>query len=259
MHSSRRDFLKLTGIALIGAAVPDALLPAALAPAWAGAPVYRSDARALKAARWGMAVDLAKCRPDCTDCVAACHAAHNVPAFDQPKDEIAWIRRETFGRIFPAQVHVHLEPRRLAGPVIALCNHCANPPCVRVCPTGATFRRPDGIVMMDYHRCIGCRFCIAACPYGARSMNYRDPRPFIRRIDPGFPTRTKGVVEKCNFCVERLAVGKPPACVAACPEKALAFGDLEAPDSAVRRAIAGRTVLRRKPELGTEPQVYYTL
>ncbi len=102
--------------------------------------------------------------------------------------------------------------RQLRLPVF--CNHCENPPCVRVCPTKATFQRADGIVMMDYHRCIGCRLCMAACPYGARSMNYRDPRPFIAKINPDFPTRTKGVVEKCNFCEERLAKGMLPACVA---------------------------------------------
>lgn len=259
MQNSRRDFLKMTGIALVGAAVPGVLLKAGFTQAWAGTPAYRPDARALTAKRWGMAVDLKKCRPDCTDCIVACHTTHNVPAFGNPKDEISWIRQEPFDKIFPDQVHPYPEPTRPAGPVIALCNHCANPPCVRVCPTGATFQRPDGIVMMDYHRCIGCRFCIAACPYGARSMNYRDPRPFIRSINQKYPTRTKGVVEKCNFCVERLAVGLPPACVAACREKALSFGNMDAPASAVRRAIAGRTVLRRRPEIGTEPQVYYVL
>ncbi len=91
--------------------------------------------------------------------------------------------------------------------VLVLCNHCDNPPCVRVCPTQATWRRDDGIVMMDYHRCIGCRYCMAACPYGSRSFNWRDPRPYIKDINDGYPTRTKGVVEKCNFCEERLATG----------------------------------------------------
>jgi molybdopterin-containing oxidoreductase family iron-sulfur binding subunit len=130
---------------------------------------------------------------------------------------------------------------------------------VRVCPTQATFQRADGIVMMDYHRCIGCRFCMAACPYGSRSMNYRDPRPFIRKINPDFPTRTKGVVEKCNFCEERLARGILPACVTVCKEKALVFGDLEDSGSDVRRLLDGRFSIRRRPDLGTEPQVYYIL
>jgi Fe-S-cluster-containing dehydrogenase component len=140
-----------------------------------------------------------------------------------------------------------------------LCNHCDNPPCVRVCPTQATFRRPDGIVMMDYHRCIGCRFCMAACPFGARSMNYRDPRPFIRKLNPDFPTRTQGVVEKCNFCEERLYRGMLPACVVACKEKALVFGDVDNPRSDVRRLLNREFSSRRRAELGTKPQIYYIL
>jgi molybdopterin-containing oxidoreductase family iron-sulfur binding subunit len=140
-----------------------------------------------------------------------------------------------------------------------LCNHCDNPPCVRVCPTQATFKRADGIVVMDYHRCIGCRFCMAACPYGARSMNYRDPRPFIAEINPDFPTRCKGVVEKCNFCEERLAKGQLPACVEACKEKALIFGDMDDPRSAPRRLLKDWFSIRRRPELGTDPQIYYLL
>ncbi|HEX7504100.1 MAG TPA: 4Fe-4S dicluster domain-containing protein, partial [Syntrophales bacterium] len=140
-----------------------------------------------------------------------------------------------------------------------LCNHCDNPPCVRVCPTQATFKRADGIVMMDYHRCIGCRFCMAACPYGARSMNYRDPRPFIRKINNDYPTRTKGVVEKCTFCEERLRKGILPACVMACEEKALVFGDIDDPRSEIRRLLDKELPIRRRVELGTKPQAYYIL
>jgi molybdopterin-containing oxidoreductase family iron-sulfur binding subunit len=109
---------------------------------------------------------------------------------------------------------------------------------------------------MDFHRCIGCRFCMAACPFGARSFNYRDPRPFIKEINKEFPTRMKGVVEKCSFCVERLAVGQMPACVEASEGK-LAFGDLYDPESKVRKLIENHLTIRRKPQLGTEPSVYY--
>ena len=104
--------------------------------------------------------------------------------------------------------------------------------------------------MMDYHRCIGCRFCVAGCPYGARSMNFRDPRPFIKEVNPEFPTRTKGVVEKCNFCVERLAQGLLPACVEACKEKALIFGDLENPQSKIREIVQGRVSLAAQTRTG---------
>jgi molybdopterin-containing oxidoreductase family iron-sulfur binding subunit len=129
---------------------------------------------------------------------------------------------------------------------------------VRVCPTQATWKRDeDGIVMMDWHRCIGCRYCMAACPYGSRSFNWQDPRPAIASFNPDFPTRTKGVVEKCNFCEERLARGKRPACVEACPEKTIVFGDLLDPDSEPRQLLRTRFSLQREPELGTSPSVYY--
>jgi molybdopterin-containing oxidoreductase family iron-sulfur binding subunit len=121
----------------------------------------------------------------------------------------------------------------------------------------------DGIVMMDEHRCIGCRYCMAACPYGARSFNFVDPRPLLEqegRLHDRFPSRTKGVVEKCNFCADLLAEGKPPACVASCKERgggALLFGDLNDPGSEVVRVLRQSYTIRRKLSLGTEPHVFY--
>ena len=109
---------------------------------------------------------------------------------------------------------------------------------------------------MDFHRCIGCRFCMAACPYGSRSFNFRDPRQFIEETNKEFPTRMKGVVEKCNFCAERLAAGKQPACVEA-SDGAIAFGDLSDPHSEVRELLKHNYTIRRKQGLGTEPSVYY--
>ena len=113
---------------------------------------------------------------------------------------------------------------------------------------------------MDYHRCIGCRFCMAGCPYGARSFNFVDPRKYLSDPvpNPTFPTRMIGVVEKCTFCAERLAVGKMPACVEASGGKIL-FGDLEDPNSTVRQALAANYSIRRKPNLGTQPGVYYLI
>jgi molybdopterin-containing oxidoreductase family iron-sulfur binding subunit len=216
-------------------------------------------AQPLKAKRWAMAIDAAKCKNGCADCVIACHAIHNVPNFGKSKDEIKWIWTESFASVFPAEEHPYQKPASQSLKIPVMCNHCANPPCVRVCPTQATFQRPDGIVMMDYHRCIGCRLCMAGCPYGARSMNFRDPRPSIEKINPDYPTRTKGVVEKCNFCQERLAKGDLPACVLACKEKALVFGDLEDPRSEIRLLIEKRFTLRRRANLGTAPQIYYIL
>jgi molybdopterin-containing oxidoreductase family iron-sulfur binding subunit len=251
MAVNRRKFFKIAGGTALGLACRPALPLLAQEP-----PIGRP----LTAKRWAMAVDLRACRREegCRDCISACHRVHNVPDFGNPKDEVKWIWTEPFPDVFPGQEHAYLAEEVKKGPVVVLCNHCDNPPCVRVCPTKATFKRKeDGIVMMDYHRCIGCRFCVAGCPYGARSMNYRDPRPFIRQINPDFPTRTKGVVEKCNFCEERLARGLLPACVLACKEKALVFGDLENPQSEVRKLLRVHFTIRRKPELGTQPQVYY--
>lgn len=259
MTTNRRDFLKIAGASAL-TLMTSSILP----PAWAKETVRipgqdNAFPKPFTAKRWAMVVEPAKCTKGCADCITACHAVHNVPNFGNRKDEIKWIWTEPFASVFPAEDHPYSGSalQRLQVPV--LCNHCANPPCVRVCPTQATFKRPDGIVMMDYHRCIGCRLCMAGCPYGARSMNYRDPRPFISRINPDFPTRTKGVVEKCNFCDERLAKGLLPACVLACKEKALVFGDVEDPGSDVRKLIEKRFNLRRRAHLGTLPQIYYLL
>ena len=122
----------------------------------------------------------------------------------------------------------------------------------------ATFKREDGIVVMDPHRCIGCRFCMAGCPFGARSFNFRDPQPYVKDVNPEFPMRTRGVVEKCTFCTERLAQGKLPACVEA-SEGAMIFGDLNDPGSPVRQALSENFTIRRKPTLGTQPGVYYII
>ena len=256
MKNTRRTFLKIAGLSLLGVGVKPIFNALA---GEEGAKVIKAP-EALKGKRWAMGVNPRKCSKECKDCIEACHRVHNVPDFGNPKDEIKWIWNEPFRAAFPGQEHPYIEESFREKPVIVLCNHCDNPPCVRVCPTKATFqRKEDGIVMMDFHRCIGCRFCVAGCPYGARSMNYRDPRPFVKAIQPDFPTRTKGVVEKCNFCEERLARGLLPACVLACKEKALVFGDLEDPKSPVREILRKNFTIRRKPELGTNPQVYYVV
>jgi Fe-S-cluster-containing dehydrogenase component len=263
METSRRDFLKTAGASALALVLPQALLTTSVLAAGSEAgrkssgPLEASPA--LTAKRWAMAVNGARCPAGCTDCIDACHAVHNVPVGVNPGHEIKWIWREDFSHIFPEESHLNIPKTVSSLRPLVLCNHCANPPCVRVCPTKATFQRPDGIVMMDYHRCIGCRFCMAGCPYGARSMNYYDPRPQIKRVTPDYPTRTRGVVEKCNFCEERLAKGIMPACVVACKEKALIFGDLQNPQSEIRAVLQSRFTLRRRSILGTEPQIYYSL
>jgi molybdopterin-containing oxidoreductase family iron-sulfur binding subunit len=203
-----------------------------------------------------MVIDLAKLE-DPEAITEACHKAHNVPSFANKRHEIKWIWETPYTHAFTQKANPYQAAAIAHAPVLVLCNHCENPPCVRACPTKATFKREsDGIVLMDFHRCIGCRFCMAACPFGARSFNFRDPRPFIAEVNKKFPTRMKGVVEKCNFCAERLAVGEMPACVDA-SGGAIAFGDLADPKSEVRDLLKNNFTIRRKPELGTEPSVYY--
>lgn len=254
MGMDRRKFMKVAGVACAG------LAGGASAQKLLAQKPSASRKPPLVGHRWAMVIDTRKCRKaeGCRECIKACHVAHNVPAFDNPKDEIKWIWKESFEHAFHAQEHEYAEEELHHLELPLLCNHCNNPPCVRVCPTQATWKRSeDGIVMMDWHRCIGCRYCVAACPYGSRSFNWRDPRPHIANIDDDYPTRMRGVVEKCTFCDERLAKGLLPACVDACEEKALVFGDLEDPDSEVREILAHDFSIRRKPELGTNPEVYY--
>ena len=254
MKIDRRSFLKLTALGLLAlAAKPaiDLISKPSIARALNGPAAGK---------RMAMAVDLKACTAGdgCIACIAACHSVHNVPDIGNRKEDVRWLQEVGYNQAFPDQenklVTEPLKDRR----VLILCNHCDSPPCVKVCPTQATWRRDDGIVMMDYHRCIGCRYCMAACPYGSRSFNWRDPRPYISVIDEGYPTRTKGVVEKCNFCDERLAAGLQPACVEACSSGALTFGDLK-PGTEVHSLISSQYNLRRKAELGTLPQVYYLL
>jgi Fe-S-cluster-containing dehydrogenase component len=255
MEIDRRKFLTVAGLTAV-TAVGRKSLGDSLATE---RPSLLPEERPLVGKRWAMVVDIKKCLQEegCTDCMDACHRAHNVPEFDNPKDEIKWIWKEPFEHAFPSQENEFVKEDLKGKPAIVTCNHCDNPPCVRVCPTKSTWKREDGIVMMDMHRCIGCRYCVAACPYGSRSFNWRDPRPFINELTSEFPTRTRGVVEKCNFCAERLAKGLAPACVEACKEKALVFGDLEDPDSEIRELLRRNFTIRRKPNLGTNPEIYY--
>jgi Fe-S-cluster-containing dehydrogenase component len=260
MDNNKRNFLKLAGASAVGfcaLSVAEAMrMPKALA-AQAQKDIYAKAGNALTAERWGMVIDTRKLDKEvCEKITEACHTIHNVPDHTEKRHEIKWIWEEEYAHVFPDQEEEYLTDRLHHLPIPVLCNHCANPPCVRACPTKATFKREDGIVLMDFHRCIGCRFCMAACPYGSRSFNFVDPRPDIKHQNKDFPTRMKGVVEKCNFCAELLAVGKQPACVEV-SEGALVFGDLENPASEVRQMLSANYAIRRKLGLGTNPSVYY--
>ncbi len=257
MEFDKRGFLKVAGLTLLGLAAK---------PGWElfskGSPSEEVPGpEALGGKKWAMAIDLKKCwqSEGCKDCIDICHRVHNVPDLGTLKEEVKWIWTVPYEKVFPEHEFELTGENYRNKPVPLLCNHCDDPPCTRYCPTRATWKREDGIVMMDFHRCIGCRYCMAGCPYGSRSFNWRDPRPFINKVNQDFPTRTRGVVEKCNFCEERLGQDLLPACVEACKERALAFGDLKDPESPVRKALLHRVVYQRMPELGSKPKVYYTL
>jgi len=249
MKLNRREFLGLSGACAAGLFWGTRAIEAAGTFAGAAAP----------GVHWGMVVDLTKHVDGCTECITACHQAHNVPQVPRQGEEIKWIWTEKYSNAFPDELNNYLPEKLAQKETMVLCNHCQDAPCVRVCPTKATFRRPDGLVMMDYHRCIGCRYCMAACPYGARSFNFSDPRLWLTKTDASYPTREVGVVEKCNFCAERLDQGQQPICVAACPYEVLHFGDLNDPNSPVRRLLASRRSVVRKSRLGTGPSVYYLI
>jgi len=252
MKMTRKRFLQLSGLSLIAAAAKNVV---------GGGAATSAITESTKATRWGMVIDLAKCRQKegCNGCIKACHSAHNVPQFADRAHEVKWIWKQPFEDVFPFAQTQYSREINAGLPVLLMCNHCDDPPCTDVCPVNATWRTDEGVVTIDFHRCIGCRYCMAACPYGSRSFNWQDPRPAIPTVNPDFPTRTKGVVEKCNFCEERLAKRLAPLCVEACEEKALVFGDLEQPDSEIRKLLRSRFAVQRKPELGTGPSVYYLI
>jgi len=264
MGIDRRKFLKIAGVSAIMGVSGKAAFEL-LAPGTVDASV--KDMPLTQANKWGMVVDMHKMTDDILkSCQDACHGIHNIPDWGDPRIEVKWNWSDTYEHTFPEQGHEYLDEYLLEKNYFVLCNHCDNPPCCRVCPTKATFKRDDGIVAMDPHRCIGCRFCMMACPFGARSFNWGDPRKAPEELNPefptnpGYPTRTKGVVEKCNFCTERITEGLVPACVEAAndiKEDTLVFGDLDDHGSNVRRILRKHYTIRRKPELGTGPNIFY--
>ncbi len=265
MDTQRRKFLKMAGVAaLAGISAPAvvSLTPGvtrAAAGHGAAAPAAEQAAQGI---RLGLLVDMRKLygQPELMNkAINACHRVHNVPQIDNPKEEIKWLWKMPYENVFPENSSYHAAKNTRESDYLVLCNHCDEPPCVRVCPTKATFvLEKNGIVAMDYHRCIGCRFCMMGCPYGARSFNWMDPRPYIKEFNPEFASRMRGVVEKCNFCSERLALGLEPACVEAVKEVgAIVFGDLNDPHSEIRQILDREHTIQRKPSLGTKPSVFY--
>ncbi|MDY6878724.1 MAG: 4Fe-4S dicluster domain-containing protein [Desulfatiglans sp.] len=264
MGLDRRRFLKIAGLTTLfglgGKAAIQILAPGEVNAAVEALPLTEGK-------RWAMVIDTNKMDEKLMNaCIEACHHEHNVPDLGNPKEEIKWIWKEDYHHSFPGQQHNYISEEVKHRNFLLMCNHCSNPPCCRVCPTKSTWQREDGVVMMDPHRCIGCRFCMAACPFGARSFNWGDPRKASKEKNPDFPTnqayptRSKGVVEKCNFCAERLAKGELPVCVERAnktKKNAMIFGDLSDPDSDVRAVLHKHYTIRRKPELGSEPNLFF--
>jgi Fe-S-cluster-containing dehydrogenase component len=196
--------------------------------------------------RYGMVIDTKRCL-GCNACTLACKVENGTPR------GVFWNR--------VVQKEIGKWPNANREYLSVPCMHCKNAPCVEVCPTGASFKRSDGIVAVDYDKCMGCRYCETACPYGARTFIDAIRGYYDKGLTPYeqvmYPKHQAGVVEKCNFCMDRVAKGQEPACVATCPSYARFFGDLDDPNSEVAQLIAERHGYQLKAELGTNPSVYY--
>jgi Fe-S-cluster-containing dehydrogenase component len=197
--------------------------------------------------RYAMVIDLSRC-VGCGTCTVACRAEHGTPA------------GVSYNKVKKYEVGRYPTAKMKFLPI--LCMHCQDPACLKVCPTGATYTREDGIVLIDHDKCIGCRACVVACPYESRQFLWD-----IRNYYPGHvPTPyevlkqkdfEKGTVVKCDFCLQRLEEGQLPACVVACPAQARYFGDLDDPESQVSRLVVDYRGTPFREELGTQPSVYY--
>jgi Fe-S-cluster-containing dehydrogenase component len=250
--TSRRDFVKIAG-ALAGAAA----LTQFISINTLASREKSAGEETAAGPKWGMFIDINKCI-GCQYCTFACQAINNLG--DDMRYCVVTTEELPNGKEY-----------FLSRP----CMHCSEAPCVHVCPVQATYHRPDGIVAMDYDRCIGCRYCQVACPYDARVFNWHEPIKTSPQ-SPNFgmqevPNRPRGVVEKCTFCAHRIDAGlergmvpgvdpqATPACVVICPTGARVFGDMTDPESPISKALeAAKVVIRlREEELSTEPSVFY--
>ena len=235
----RRDFLAKSSIGLAGLAIAPGMLLFDLAHGRAPGEAVSNKVR------WGMLIDNNKCESGCTDCVTACNTEHGLATPTKPTDS-QWIRKVQLKDTFTGRV----------SSLPMMCQHCEEPPCVDVCPTQASFKRADGIVLVDQHLCIGCRYCVMACPYQARS--------FVHEVLTDQKTETprgKGIVESCNLCVNRIDKGdNTTACAEACSKaghNAILFGDLNDPQSEIAKRIRTVSSTQIRADLGLNTGVRY--
>lgn len=213
---------------------------------------------------FGYALDLSRC-VGCRRCVYACVEENN----QSRSPQVQWItvlELEKDKGVDLMEANPYYEPKEVPQEghfyMPVQCQQCTNAPCTKVCPVHATWTEPDGIVVVDYNWCIGCRNCMAACPYGARHFNWTDPVIASEDINTeteylGNRPRPKSVVEKCTFCIQRVRKGKYPACVEICPVGARKFGNLLDPESEIRRVMKFKRVFILKEELNTQPKFFY--
>ena len=259
---SRRVFLRVLGA---GAAAGGAATAAASASTGA------ADVAGRRHRRWGMVIDLDRCTL-CGACGVACREENNLPSTG-PDPQHAGAQIEWMSILWQEPEHPGGLPTGMPFP----CQHCADAPCVKVCPVGATYKRDDGITMQIWDRCIGCRYCMVACPYGRRSFNWEEPRwegSEVQLLNPDVATRPRGVVEKCTFCHHRIRdvceraalegrepedeqLQRLPACAAACPAEAIVFGDLADPEARVSELAHDPRRFQLLDYLGTDPSVIY--
>lgn len=251
-QTDRDNVAKVTALTVEGKLIevdaPEGVTPNHALPP--GDPAVR---KGVPGRKWIMVIDLAKC-DGCGECISSCSKMHFVPP------ERQWIK------VLRMQDSENGAPYFFPQP----CYHCDNPPCTKVCPVDATFKREDGIVLIDNERCVGCRFCMAACPYQARSFNWAHPDDPAEALaqpyspEHGYPRRV-GTVEKCDFCPDMAAQGKLPGCVSGCPMGAIYYGD-ENEDAVTNskneterlsKLLRDNAGYRHMEDLGTKPRVYY--
>lgn len=239
MSLNRRNFLNMTmAIAAVAASGSGLRL---IEIAQARAP----DEKASSRQRWGLLIDVDQCIDGCTACVEACFVENGVYGHGRPETDAQWIRKVT----------IKDRQTGFTQSLPVMCQHCEYPPCVDVCPTGASFRRADGIVLVDKHICIGCRYCMMACPYKARSFIHEDTHD-----QQSYAPRGKGTVESCTLCVHRVDTDRTPACAEACTKAgndAILFGDLKDTGSEISKRLAARSSTQIRPDLKLNTGVRY--